>query len=118
MSDAINKLLSQLTGNENGGLGALFAKLNSGGLADEVKSWIGHGENKPVTGDQVTKALGDEQVAKMAEQTGVSPQEAADHLAQALPKTVDKLTPDGQMPDPQALQDGIAKLVGTGTRAS
>jgi uncharacterized protein YidB (DUF937 family) len=118
MSDAISKLLSQLTSGENGGLNGLIDKFKSSGLADKVDSWIGHGENKPVTGDQVTQVLGDDHVAKIAETAGVSRQEAADALAQKLPQAVDQLTPEGQVPSAQSLQEGMSKVAGsTGTQS-
>ncbi|MEU9998000.1 YidB family protein [Streptomyces sp. NPDC050848] len=79
-------------------LGGLMDMLTKSGLADQAQSWVGPGENQPVTGDQVAQALPDETLQKVAQDAGVSPQQAADEIAQVLPQAVDKLTPQGQVP--------------------
>ncbi|WP_398898329.1 YidB family protein [Streptomyces sp. 3211.6] len=82
----------------NNPLGELLDMLTKSGLADQAQSWIGTGDNQPVSGEQVVKALPDDALRQAAEHAGVSPQEAADQIAQHLPQVVDKLTPDGQVP--------------------
>ena len=67
-------------------------------LNQVVKSWIGNGQNLPVTGEQIQQVLGNEQVAAIARQLGVDPSQASAQLAQVLPGLVDKLTPNGQVP--------------------
>ncbi|MFD3947786.1 YidB family protein [Streptomyces sp. NPDC058579] len=79
-------------------LGGLMDMLTKSGLTDQAQSWVGNGENKPVTGEQVAQALPDETLQKVAQDAGVSPQQAADEIAQVLPQAVDKLTPQGQVP--------------------
>ncbi|MFD5080974.1 YidB family protein [Streptomyces sp. NPDC058371] len=88
------------TGSANGSnpLGGLLEMLTKSGLADQAQSWVGTGENKPVTGEQVQQALPDGTLQKVADQAGVTPEQAADHLAQSLPQAVDRLTPEGQIP--------------------
>ncbi|MFF4434556.1 YidB family protein [Streptomyces sp. NPDC001513] len=82
----------------NNPLGGLMDMLTKSGLADQAQSWIGTGENKPVSADQIKEALPDGALQKAAEQAGVSPEQAADQIAQTLPQAVDKLTPQGQVP--------------------
>ncbi|MFB7183375.1 YidB family protein, partial [Streptomyces sp. NPDC056257] len=82
----------------NNPLGGLLDMLTKSGLADQAQSWIGTGENKPVSADQIKDALPDGALRKAAEQAGVSPEQAADEIAQVLPQAVDKLTPQGQVP--------------------
>ncbi|MER6315723.1 YidB family protein [Streptomyces sp. NPDC001581] len=82
----------------NNPLGGLLDMLTKSGLADQAQSWIGTGENKPVSADQIKEALPDGALQKAAEQAGVSPEQAADQIAQTLPQAVDKLTPQGQVP--------------------
>ncbi|MCY0938250.1 YidB family protein [Streptomyces sp. H34-S4] len=82
----------------NNPLGGLMDMLTKSGLADQAQSWVGTGDNQPVSGAEIAKALPDETLAKVAEQAGVTPQDAADQLAQALPQAVDKLTPEGSVP--------------------
>ncbi|OQQ15235.1 hypothetical protein B0675_34900 [Streptomyces sp. M41(2017)] len=94
----------------NGGsspLGGLMGMLTKSGLVDQAQSWVGNGENKAVSGQQIAEALPDETLQKVAEQNGVSPQQAADQIAQSLPQAVDKLTPAGQIPSGTSLEDLI-----------
>ncbi|MFD9418667.1 YidB family protein [Streptomyces goshikiensis] len=79
-------------------LGGLMDMLTKSGLADQAQSWLGKGDNQPVSGAQIAEALPDATLQKVAEQTGVSPQEAADQIARSLPTAVDKLSPQGQLP--------------------
>ncbi|MEW2167157.1 YidB family protein [Streptomyces sp. NPDC007084] len=107
----LGALLGALGGASGSGggnpLGGLMDLLTKSGLADQAQSWVGTGENKAVSGQQVAEALPDDTLQKIAEQTGVSPEHAADQLAQALPRAVDKLTPSGQVPSDTSLEDLI-----------
>ncbi|MFJ3912501.1 YidB family protein [Streptomyces vinaceus] len=79
-------------------LGGLMDMLAKSGLADQAQSWVGTGDNKPVSGAQIAEALPDDTLRQVAQQAGVSPQEAADQIAQELPQAVDKLSPAGSIP--------------------
>ena len=80
---------------QNGGLDGLLAKLTQGGLGEMVKSWLSTGANLPVSPAQITQALGNPQIASVAKQVGVEPQQLAGLVAQQLPGLVDKLSPNG-----------------------
>ena len=82
----------------HGGLGGIMAKFQQAGLGDAVSSWVGHGENQAVSGDQVTSALGADTMASMAEKMGMSQGDMASQLSSMLPGLIDKLTPHGQAP--------------------
>ncbi|MEV7546790.1 YidB family protein [Streptomyces sp. NPDC089915] len=82
----------------NNPLGGLLDMLTKSGLADQAQSWIGTGDNQPVSGAQIKEALDDDALLQAAQQAGVSPEEAADQIAHVLPQAVDKLTPGGQVP--------------------
>lgn len=82
---------------QNGGLDGLLAKLQQGGLGELVKSWLGSGANLPVSAAQITQALGNPQIASVAKQFGVDPQQIAGLVAQHLPGLVDKMSPDGML---------------------
>lgn len=103
----IGKTINQVKRTVGGDLDGLFNKLKSSSIAEQLQSWIGKGENKPVTPEQVTQALGNEHLAKIANQTGVTPEQAAQNIAQKLPTMVDKMTPDGRLPD-QPVLSGVA----------
>ncbi|WP_405786742.1 YidB family protein [Streptomyces sp. NBC_01367] len=97
----LGALMGGVGGSQAGGsnpLGGLMDMLTKSGLADQAQSWIGTGDNQAVSGAQIAGALPDEALQKAAAQAGVSPQEAADQIAQALPTAVDKLSPEGQLP--------------------
>ncbi|MFE2286033.1 YidB family protein [Streptomyces sp. NPDC059443] len=85
-------------GGANNPLGGLLDMLTKSGLVDQAQSWVGTGENQAVSGAQIAEALPDETLQKVAEQAGVSPQDAAAQIAQALPQAVDKLSPTGSLP--------------------
>ena len=82
-----------------GGLGDLVSRFNQGGLGDVIGSWIGHGQNAPISGDQLSNVLGADTIGSIAAQLGLSHGEAAGQLSQMLPQVVDRLTPQGQAPD-------------------
>lgn len=96
----------------SGGFPALLQKLQQSGLGDQVASWIGTGENQPVSGNQITEALGEEQVRQIAQQAGVETEHASTGLAQLLPQIIDKLTPNGTVPQDDLLAQGLNLLKG------
>jgi uncharacterized protein YidB (DUF937 family) len=98
--------------NQEGGLSGLVSKLKSSGLGDQVNSWIGTGDNSPVSANQLKSALGDDFLKNIAERLGVTNEEAAGNLADALPQVVDKLTPNGKIENDDLLQKGLSALKG------
>lgn len=81
-----------------GGLGNLTDMLSQLGLGDQVKSWVGTGENLPVTAEQIQNTLGQNgTLGQIASQAGVSETDAAGGLAELLPGLINKLTPNGQV---------------------
>lgn len=106
----LGKTLNQVKKTVGSDVGGLFTKLKNSSIAEHFQSWIGKGENKPVTPEQVTEALGNEHLAKIADQTGVTPEQAAQNIAQKLPTMVDKMTPDGQLPDQSVLAGMTTKI--------
>lgn len=93
-------VLSGLLANngELGGLHGLVEKFNQAGMGDVVKSWIGHGDNQPVSGDQLSQVLGGDLLGKVAGQLGMDPAQLSGQLSAMLPGLVDKLTPNGAIP--------------------
>ena len=82
-----------------GGLGGLVEKFNQAGLGEVVGSWIGKGENLPVSADQIREVLGSDAVGQIAGQLGIDPSQASGQLAELLPGLIDKLTPQGTAPE-------------------
>ena len=84
---------------EAGGLEGLKEKFNQAGLGEVLGSWIGTGQNAPITGDQLGSVLGGDLMSELSKQLGTSPGDAAGQLAQALPSLIDRLTPHGTAPE-------------------
>lgn len=95
---ALLQLALNLLQNNAGGLGGLLERLNQAGLGQQVASWVGTGQNLPVTADQVGQAFGNGELGDMAAQLGVPVDQVRSQLANVLPQVVDHLTPGGQMP--------------------
>jgi len=94
-----------------GGLKKIMAGMQAKGLTSEADSWVGTGDNQPVTGAQMREAIPDEQLNEVASQLGVSQDEAADQLAQVLPEVVNTVSPDGELPDDQELDSAFDQAV-------
>jgi uncharacterized protein YidB (DUF937 family) len=81
-----------------GGLSAIVAKLQQAGLGDQVKSWIGNGQNIPITAEQLQQVLGSDTVKQLAARFNIPIDQLAQVLAQQLPKAVDHASPGGNLP--------------------
>ncbi|MBS2537974.1 DUF937 domain-containing protein, partial [Catenulispora sp. NF23] len=114
----LGKLWKQLTDNVGGGMSEALDKLKKSSIGEQVQSWIGKGENKPVNADQVTQAIGQDQMEQIAQQAGTTPEQAAQAMADKLPGMVDKMTPDGQLPNPQSIKDNVAGAQNTTNAAT
>ena len=101
---------------QNGGLGGLVDMLARNGLGRQAASWVGTGDNEPVTADQLGQALGSGPLGDLAASVGMDPQALSGNLAQYLPDVVNQLTPEGRLPDKadsnDLLENGLAALAG------
>jgi uncharacterized protein YidB (DUF937 family) len=82
----------------SGGLGSLLDQFKNSGLGQQAESWVGTGQNQPISAEQINAAIGHGKLAEIAQQAGLDPAQLSQLLAQALPTIVDKLTPGGQLP--------------------
>lgn len=89
-----------------GGLGGLLERFKQNGLDSIINSWIGTGQNQPISPTQLRQALGQDTLNDLSEQTGVPHEDLLSQLSQILPGVVDKLTPNGQLPDDHDLLPG------------
>jgi uncharacterized protein YidB (DUF937 family) len=98
-ADLLNAVVGMLANNApGGGLGGLVQQFQQGGLGNVIGSWISSGQNLPISAEQLQSVLGSGQLAGLAQQLGMPQGDLAGQLSQILPQVVDKLTPDGQMP--------------------
>jgi uncharacterized protein YidB (DUF937 family) len=92
-------VLSEVLGNGNqGGLSAIVARLQQAGLGDQVKSWIGNGQNLPITAEQLHHVLGSDTVKQLGARFNIPVDQISEILAQQLPTAVDHASPDGKLP--------------------
>jgi uncharacterized protein YidB (DUF937 family) len=85
-----------------GGLGGLGAQFEQAGLGDVLGSWIGKGQNRPVSADQLGQVFGQDQLSELGAKLGMGGGELASELSQILPNLVDQMTPDGRVPEAPA----------------
>lgn len=92
--------LIQVLLQSQGGIEGIIKRFQESGLEGILKSWISTDEkNQPISANQVVEVIGQENMNQAAEKVGVSELDASNVLAEYLPKMVDMLTPNGQLPD-------------------
>jgi uncharacterized protein YidB (DUF937 family) len=96
---------------QSGGLQGLANKFSQSGQGNAFQSWVGMGENQPVSSNQIQNVLGPEQVNAISTRLGVDPAIVSTFLAEYLPKIVDKLTPAGKIDPAADPQQGLAALL-------
>jgi uncharacterized protein YidB (DUF937 family) len=111
-TDLLHSVLEMLNNKETGGLSGIVQAFQQTGLGEIISSWIGTGGNLPVSADQLLHGLGEDKIREIAEKAGVSPQDAVSQLTALLPGIIDKLTPDGKIPDGNLLEKGLEMLKG------
>ena len=80
---------------KHGGVKGIVDQFQKQGLGQTVQSWVGTGENQPISPAQVHQALGSNTIQELAAKLGIPPDQMAAKLADILPKAVDRMTPDG-----------------------
>ncbi len=103
--------LMQMVAN-HGGVGGIADKLRSAGLGSQVDSWIGTGANQPVQPQQIEQGLGQDKIQQLAAHAGVPPAVASAIAAVVLPALIDRLTPNGQVPQGNTLSGGLGGMLG------
>jgi len=106
-SGLIESIMGMVTNKESGGLEGLLNNFKENGLGDIISSWISTGENQPISADQIQDGIGKEQIQQIADKIGLSPDAAKSKLAELLPDIIDKLTPDGKIPEGGFLEQTI-----------
>jgi len=114
MGDKAGGLMDALSGITGGDLdmGSLMSKLKEGGLGGQVDSWMGDGDNEPVSAEQMKSALSPEELATASEKMGVDADTAAQTMADSLPDLADKFSGGGSMLDPSALVEKLGGASG------
>jgi len=82
---------------QNGGIGGLLSRMQQSGYGGQAQSWIGTGQNQAIPPDALSQIFGG-QLGHIAQQLGMSHEDAASEVAHALPQVVDRMTPEGSIP--------------------
>ena len=95
---ALPAILAQVLGKTDlGSVGGLLQKLQQSGLGPQVASWLGNGQNMPISVDQLKQALGNHQLGQLATQFGIPVDQLLGQLSQHLPAAVDHMSPNGTL---------------------
>jgi uncharacterized protein YidB (DUF937 family) len=94
----------------NGGLQKILGQLQQSGNGAKGQSWVSTGPNEPADADDIRAALSEQELAQIAQQLGVSEDEAAEAVARVLPDVVDQATPEGELPDDAELDRKFGRL--------
>ncbi len=108
----LTQLLGTAQGAAGGGLPALLAQFENAGLGQQVSSWVGTGENLPVTPEHIVAAIPPEQLDAWAAKVGISHEQLTTVLAEILPHAIDHATPNGQLPAEGSAAPDLSGLVG------
>jgi uncharacterized protein YidB (DUF937 family) len=91
----------------SGGLGEIVDRFKQAGHGEAADSWVSKGPNKPVSSDDLERAIGSDTLDELSQRTGLSRQELLERLSRDLPAAVDKFTPEGRIPS----ESEAAKLI-------
>lgn len=106
-------ILEMFTSQQSGRLQGLAQSFAQKGLGDIISSWVSTGSNLPISASQVQSALGNDVISSLAQKAGLAPDAASSILTQLLPGIIDKLTPEGKIPESgNLLEQGLNILKG------
>ena len=111
-SNSMLSTILEMVNNQPGGIAGLIQKFQQGGLGDVAASWVGTGQNLPISADQLQGVLGGDMLGQLAGKLGIAPETASSQLANVLPGLVDKLTPGGELPQGDIMAQGMDLLKG------
>jgi len=82
----------------SGGLRNLIGDMEENGQGDAARSWVSNGPNQSLSPNELSDALGAEDIDAVARQTGMPRDQMLSMLSQHLPELVNQLTPNGRLP--------------------
>lgn len=97
-------------GGSAGGLGGILAQLQGAGFGEQADSWVGRGANKPIPSDAMSQIFGTDGLEQISRRAGLSQDDASRGLSELLPEVIDRVTPEGDLPDDDALTSRVADL--------
>ena len=109
-SKLLDSVMGLINNPETGGLTGLVQSFKDKGLGNAISSWISTGENLPVSGEQIQQVVNSEKIQQIAGKLGISGPEVSNVLAGLLPQVIDKLTPNGTLPEGGLVEQGLNLL--------
>jgi len=110
-ADAVGGVMDSLIGGgDKADVGGLVEALKAKGLGDVAESWLGDGENKEISAEQLKGALGESEVAAAAEKLGTDEGSLLETLSSALPQLIDKSSSGGSLLDSVGGVGGLAGM--------
>lgn len=109
--DLMSTILN-LVGGQQGGLNGFIQQFAAKGLGDVAQSWVGTGKNLPISPDQLQSVLGSDVIKGLASKVGIDNNALLGQLSNLLPQAVDKLTPEGKIPEGDILSQGMDLIGG------
>jgi uncharacterized protein YidB (DUF937 family) len=109
-SGALGAVMDYINSPQVGGIGGLQKMFHEQGLGGIISSWISTGQNLPISGEQLQNVLHSEALQNAAQKAGIDPSQLAGMMSTLLPHVVDKLTPNGQVPDAGSLTQMMKSL--------
>ena len=100
---ALSAIMDYVNSPQVGGISGLEKQFQQGGLGHVIGSWISTGQNLPISADQLQNVLHSGALQAAAQKAGMSPDQLTAAMSSLLPHLVDKLSPNGQLPDNNAL---------------
>ena len=107
---ALSAILSYINSPQVGGIAGLQQMFQQGGLGNIMSSWLSNGQNLPVSAGQLQNVLHSDTLQQVAQQHGLDATQLTGIMSSLLPTLVDKLTPNGQIPDASSLQSMLKGL--------
>lgn len=90
-----------------GGVEGIVQKFQAKGLGATVQSWVGSGPNQTISPEQIHSVFGENAIQNVAQKIGMSPENLTEKLSAILPKVVDHVTPNGQIPNQAITYEGL-----------
>jgi uncharacterized protein YidB (DUF937 family) len=107
---ALSAVVSYVNSPQVGGISGLQKMFEQGGLGAVFSSWVSTGQNLPISADQLQNVLHSGALQEAAQKAGIDPSQLTGVMSTLLPHLVDKLTPNGQIPEGGALQSLLKGL--------
>jgi len=107
---ALSMILHFINSPEVGGIAGLQKMFEEKGLGNIISSWIANGQNLPISADQLQHVLQGGTLQNLASKSGLDVSQLTAMFSQLMPHAVDQMTPNGQVPDANALSQMMKGL--------